>query len=185
MRGVDYLLEAQYPNGGWPQLYPLRDGYYSHVTFNDGAMVNVLSLLRDVAAAAPPYTFVDGRRRAQAAAAVARGTDCILRTQIRQDSELTVWCAQYDERTLEPAWARAYEPPSLSGSESVGIVRFLMGTEDRSPGWWPRSTARLRGSRKWRSPACASNSSSTPKGAKTVRWCRIRPQGRHGRASTS
>ena len=23
-RGVDYLLAAQYPNGGWPQYFPLR-----------------------------------------------------------------------------------------------------------------------------------------------------------------
>jgi hypothetical protein len=25
-RGVDYVLAAQYPNGGWPQFYPLREG---------------------------------------------------------------------------------------------------------------------------------------------------------------
>ena len=23
LRGIDYLLEAQYDNGGWPQYYPL------------------------------------------------------------------------------------------------------------------------------------------------------------------
>ena len=132
-RGIDYLLEAQYPNGGWPQFYPLREGYYSHVTYNDGAMANVLSLLRDVAGGEPPHDFLDEHRRSLAAAAVARGIDCILRTQIMQGGERTAWCAQYDERTLEPAWARAYEPPSLSGSESVGIVRFLMGVEDPPP----------------------------------------------------
>ncbi|MEJ1972841.1 MAG: pectate lyase [Lacunisphaera sp.] len=37
-RGVDYLLAAQYENGGWPQFYPLRKGYYTHITFNDDAM---------------------------------------------------------------------------------------------------------------------------------------------------
>ena len=31
-RGLDYLLSAQYENGGWPQYFPLRKGYYSHVT---------------------------------------------------------------------------------------------------------------------------------------------------------
>jgi len=45
----------------------------------------------------------------------------------------TVWCAQYDEKTLAPAMARKYELVSLSGSESVGIVRFLMGIEHPSP----------------------------------------------------
>lgn len=132
-RGLDYILAAQYPNGGWPQFYPLRQGYWSHITFNDDAMVRVLTLLLDVAASAPPYEFVDASRRARAADAVARGTQLILATQIRQNGELTAWCAQYDEQTLEPAWARRYEPPSLSGSESVGIVRFLMAIPDPSP----------------------------------------------------
>ncbi len=39
----------------------------------------------------------------------------------------------HDEETLEPAWARDYEPPSLSGGESVGVVRFLMSVEDPGP----------------------------------------------------
>jgi PelA/Pel-15E family pectate lyase len=76
---------------------------------------------------------VDEDRRARAAAAVERGIDCILKTQIITDGKRTVWCAQHDEKTLEPAWARAYEPPSLSGSESVGVVRFLMSVEEPSP----------------------------------------------------
>ena len=128
-RGFDYLLAAQYKSGGWPQYFPLRKGYYSHITYNDDAMINVLTVLRDASAAKPPYEFVDVARRARAAAAVARGTDCVLRTQIKQDGKLTAWCAQHDETTLEPAWARNFEPPSLSGGESVGIVRFLMEIE--------------------------------------------------------
>ncbi len=129
LRGVDYLLAAQYPNGGWPQFWPLRDGYYSRITYNDGAMIRAMTILRDVAGGQSPYDFVDAPRRERAAAAVARGIDCILQTQIEQNGKLTAWCAQHDEKTLEPAWARAYEPPSLSGGESVGIVRFLMSIE--------------------------------------------------------
>lgn len=132
-RGVDYLLAAQYPNGGWPQFFPLRKGYYSHITYNDGAMVRVLIVLRDVSAGRPPYDFVDAERRAKAAAAVARGIDVILRTQVRQGGNLAVWCAQHDEKTLEPAWARRYEPPSLSGSESAGIAHFLMDIDEPTP----------------------------------------------------
>jgi PelA/Pel-15E family pectate lyase len=132
-RGMDYLLAAQYPNGGWPQFFPLRDGYYSRITYNDNAMVNVLTVLRDAAAGKTPYTFVDEARRGRARTAVARGIDIILRTQVKQGGTLTAWCAQHDEKTLAPAWARAYEPPSLSGSESVGIVRFLMDIEHPAP----------------------------------------------------
>ena len=133
LRGVDYLLAAQYPNGGWPQFWPLRKGYYSRITYNDGAMIRALTILHDVAGGQPPYDFIDAPRRKKVAGAVARGIDCILKTQIKQDGKLTAWCAQHDEKTLEPAWARSYEPPSLSGGESVGIVRFLMSIEEPTP----------------------------------------------------
>lgn len=132
-KGIDYLLDAQYPNGGWPQYYPLRGGYYDAVTFNDDAMANVLNLLLDVAAAKAPYGFVDGARRARAAEAVRRGVDVIVKSQLRQNGRLTAWCAQHDPVTLAPAPARRFEPASLSGNESVGLVRFLVRLEDPSP----------------------------------------------------
>ena len=133
LHGFDYLLAAQYPNGGWPQFYPLRKGYYTHITYNDNAMVNVLTVLREAAAGQPPYAFVDEARRAKVAAAVAKGLDCILRTQVKQNGKLTVWCAQHDETTLAPAWARNFEPPSLAGSESVGLVKFLIAVPKPTP----------------------------------------------------
>lgn len=126
-RGFDYLLAAQYANGGWPQYFPLIPGYYTRITYNDNAMVNVLVLLRGVGRGEAPYSFTTVEQRPLALAAVKRGVECILRTQVRQNGKLTAWCAQHDENTFEPAWARNFEPPSLSGSESVGIVEFLMG----------------------------------------------------------
>ena len=132
LKGLDYLLDAQYANGGWPQYYPLRKGYYSHITYNDEAMISVMRLLRDVAQN-PAFSFVDQKRRSRAGKAVQKGIDCILKTQITVHGELTAWCAQHDEITLKPAKARAYEHPSLSGKESVGIVRFLMSLDHPSP----------------------------------------------------
>jgi PelA/Pel-15E family pectate lyase len=132
-KGIDYILAAQYPNGGWPQFWPLRnEKYYSRITFNDGAMMRVMSLLTDIASAKKNYAFVDEKRRDLASKAVQLGIDCILKSQIRQNGGLAVWCAQHDENTLAPAWARAYEPPSLSGSESVGILRYLMTIKNPS-----------------------------------------------------
>jgi PelA/Pel-15E family pectate lyase len=129
IRGFDYLLKAQYENGGWPQYYPRLKGYYKHITFNDDAMAGVMELLRKVARKEQTYSFVDEARRARAGEAVAKGIECILKTQIVVNGKLTAWCAQHDEVTLQPAPARSYEHVSLSGSESVGLVRFLMGVD--------------------------------------------------------
>jgi PelA/Pel-15E family pectate lyase len=129
IKGFDYLLKAQYENGGWPQYYPRLTGYYRRITYNDDAMIGVMSLLRNVARKDREYSFVDEARRAKAEQAVAKGIECILKTQIVVNGQRTVWCAQHDEVTLAPAPARTYEHASLSGSESAGIVRFLMGVE--------------------------------------------------------
>jgi PelA/Pel-15E family pectate lyase len=132
MRGFDYLLKAQYANGGWPQFYPLRRGYYSHITFNDNAMIGTMKLLDDVSQKLADVAFVDEQRCGQAQHAVEKGIKCILRCQIRVDGHLTAWCAQHDEHTFTPAQARSYELPSLSGEECVGIVEFLMTRENPS-----------------------------------------------------
>ena len=71
--GLDYLFAAQYPNGGWPQFYPLRADYSRHITFNDNAMTNVMTLLRDVADGRAPAAFVDEARRARAKTAYEKG----------------------------------------------------------------------------------------------------------------
>src|SRR6185503_2393091 len=47
LKALDYLLLAQYPNGGWPQFYPNPTGYQTHITFNDNAMTGVLELFRE------------------------------------------------------------------------------------------------------------------------------------------
>ena len=158
-RGLDFLLAAQYPSGGWPQFFPLREDYSRHATFNDGAMVGVLRLLREVGAGAPPFGFVDPPRRQAAARAAARGLEFVLAAQVRVGGRLTAWCAQHDATTLEPRPARSYEPVSLSGGESVGVVEYLM--EENGPGvaeaveaavLWLRE-ARIEGRRVERVPA--------------------------------
>ncbi len=124
--GLDFLLAAQYPSGGWPQFFPLRDDYSRHVTFNDGAIAGVLSLLLDASEGRGPFAFVDGDRRTRAASAVAKGVSVILASQIVSGGVRTAWGAQHDEETLVPRPARAFEPVALASAESVGVVRFLM-----------------------------------------------------------
>ena len=138
MKGFGYILQAQYPNGGWPQFFPFRKGktvsYASHITYNDNAMVNVMTLLRDIVDGKELYTPMQIRceMKAKAKTAFEKGVECILKTQIMKDCKPTVWCAQHDEFTLAPANARAYELASFSGSESVGITMLLMDIENPS-----------------------------------------------------
>jgi len=133
LKGLDYVLDAQYDNGGWPQRFPNPTGYSKHITFNDGAMIGVLNLLGDIAEKKPPYALVDEKRRRRAEAAVPKGIECILKCQIVVNGRKTAWCAQHDEKTFAPRKARSYELASISGAESVGIVRFLMDIEKPGP----------------------------------------------------
>lgn len=131
-RGLNYVLEGQYANGGWPQAHPPGKGYNRHITFNDDAMVRLMIFVREVATAGE-YAFVDDVRRKKAATAFDRGIDCILKCQIKVHDKLTVWCAQHDEIDFRPRPARSYELVSFSGAESVSITRLLMSLENPSP----------------------------------------------------
>ena len=132
VRGLRLIFEAQYSNGGFPQYFPLRKGYYSHITFNDNSMVRILELLHDVASS-EDYHFLDEFQRAAARSAYDKGIACILKCQVKVNGRLTVWCAQHDSHTLKPVKARSYELPSLSGGESAGILRLLMDVDDPTP----------------------------------------------------
>jgi len=136
--GLNYIFKAQYLNGGWPQFFPYREGesvvYASHITYNDDAMVNIMTLLRDAANEKDFYApmQLSSEIKAKAKDSFDKGVECILKTQIIVDSKPTVWCAQHDEFTFVPAKARAYELPSFSGQESVGITLLLMEIENPS-----------------------------------------------------
>lgn len=133
LRGLDFILDAQYPNGGWPQVYPLEGGYHDNITFNDDAMTNVLELLQGVLGGDPRYACVTGDRRRRLAAAFERGVACVVAAQVVVDGRKTVWCAQHDPLTLAATPARAFEPASLSGVESARLVKFLMSIPEPSP----------------------------------------------------
>jgi PelA/Pel-15E family pectate lyase len=133
LRGVNYLLAAQYPNGGWPQVWPLEGGYHDAITFNDDAMNNAIELLSDVSERKPEMDFVRGSLRAKAANAVTKGVGCILSTQLVLHGSRTVWGQQYDPLTLRPVAARNYEPPSLSSEESADLLVYLMSLKVPSP----------------------------------------------------
>lgn len=133
LKGLHYLLEAQYEYGGWPQFYPLKKGYYSHITFNDDSMANILFLLKEIKDKTNFYSIKPSEDVIQKVAiAFNKGIECILKTQYKQNGILSAWCAQHDTITFQPAKARSYELPSLSGAESAKIVLLLMSIDNPS-----------------------------------------------------
>ncbi|MGD0340822.1 MAG: pectate lyase, partial [Bacteroidales bacterium] len=129
-----FILEAQYSNGGWPMYYPLHEGYFTHITFNDNATYNILELLKDIFNRKPLYdSLVSDMDIRDSRKAYEKGIKCILKTQIVVNGKPTVWCAQHDEKTLLPAKARSYELPSFSGGESCGLIKLLMEIDNPSP----------------------------------------------------
>jgi PelA/Pel-15E family pectate lyase len=133
VKGFDFILRAQYKNGGWPQYFPLENNYSKHITYNDGVITGIMRLLKDVADNKPAYAFIDPAKRKQITAAYNNGISCILKTQIREKGKLLAWCQQHDEVTLQPVWARAFEPAAICNQESADLVLFLMSVEKPSP----------------------------------------------------
>ena len=128
--GINFVINSQYKNGGWPQYFPPSKDYDKHITFNDGVMSGILTLLYDIVKKSPHYSFVDSALYQKVWDSYQLGLDCVLKCQIRQNGQLTVWGQQHDYETLEPTWARAFEPPGICNGESTDLVLFLMNLEN-------------------------------------------------------
>ncbi|WP_161554747.1 pectate lyase [Ereboglobus luteus] len=134
IRGLRFILDSQYPAGGWPQVYPIEGGYHDNITYNDDVMTSILELLRDIANGDERYAFVDAALREKSAVALAAGLRCVVATQyVNSSGRKTVWCAQHDPLTLLPAAARKMEPAMLSGHESANLLKFLMTLKNPPP----------------------------------------------------
>ena len=152
-RGLEYLLEMQYDNGGFPQFYPARKGvdYSSQITFNDNAMMNVMKLLRDIAKDKADFKnmAISKSMKKKCQQSFDKAIQCVLDCQIRVDEngkvlefgsdvwkkgKRTVWCQQHDRRTLAPCNARAFELASYTGQgETTTLLELLMSVPDPNP----------------------------------------------------
>ena len=131
-RGVRYLLTAQYPNGGLPQIYPLQGGYHDAITYNDDAFANVVQLLREVAARQGDYAFLPEALASESRAAAEKAIRVVLATQVVTDGVRTGWCQQHDALTLAAVGARNFEPIALASNESARLLLLLMQLPDPS-----------------------------------------------------
>ena len=129
IKGIHFILAAQYPTGGWPQCWPLVGSYHDQITLNDKAYIRNLELLSAIVTDCPEYISPD--LRDQAKLALSRGTACLLAIQVKDPVGVRLgWCQQYDPITLKPGPGRIYEMPALSTLESVSVVDYLMKNRD-------------------------------------------------------
>ena len=132
IKGINFLLEAQYQNGGWAQYYPDTSGYRKYITFNDGAMIGVMKLLKSIVDNEEHFDFLGKAMREKVEASFNRGLECILNCQIKIGEKKYVWCQQHDNINLLPQSARTFEPAAICNQESAEIVLFLMSIKNPS-----------------------------------------------------
>lgn len=136
--GLNKMLEAQYPIGAWPQRwngqphdpaqcpvqkarypesYPRehpKQSYYAHYTLNDNAQRDCIETMLDA---------LHRTGRPEYLAAAKKGGEFLILAQMPEPQP--AWAQQYNMQ-MEPAWARAFEPPAITGNESVGAMQVLM-----------------------------------------------------------
>ena len=131
------LLKAQYPNGAWPQRYsefpdpkkyPVKRAnypqswsrkypakrYQDYYTLNDNAQADVIDVMFEAAR-------IYGEEKYRQAAL--KGADFFLLAQMPDPQP--IWAQQYNH-DMQPAWARRFEPASVTGGESQGVMWTLI-----------------------------------------------------------
>jgi len=121
-RAIRFVLESQYPVGGWPQRYPLRNefshhgrpDYTSYITFNDDVVWENVRFLIECYIGLGEQRFLDPIRR---------GMEIYLLTQ--KAAPQAGWAQQYT-LDLKPVGARTYEPEALLPDYTAAHVDILM-----------------------------------------------------------
>ena len=135
--GLDAFLKVQYPNGAWPQRwdefpdqdkYPVTKARYPETwswewpdvnyrdfyTFNDNAIADVIDVMLEA------HRIYKDERYLKA---VLKAGDFLILAQMPEPQP--TWAQQYNHQ-MEPAWARRFEPASVTGGESFGVMRALL-----------------------------------------------------------
>jgi len=140
MYGLRALLAAQFPNGGFPQVWtePVEDrpvikanfpdhdwrtegrikNYWDHYTIND----DVPKYLTETLIEAHETYHADKYLQAL------RGLgDFLILAQLPEPQP--GWAQQYNAE-MQPIWARRFEPPAVAGAETASMIETLMRIAD-------------------------------------------------------
>ncbi len=121
-KAVNFILESQYPLGGWPQRFPQTDefkksgspDYTSYFTFNDNVIWNNIKFLTACYCLFNDDKFLDP---------IKRGMNFYILTQ--QSNPQAGWAMQYS-KDLKPINARTYEPTALDPIYTLRHIEILI-----------------------------------------------------------
>ena len=122
-KAINFVLESQYPIGGWPQRYPLRfdhpfrgnKDYSSFITLNDEVIPECTDFLLQC------YQVL-GTQNLKAP--ILRAMYCSILLQ--QSEPYAGWSDQYTVEDLKPAAARSYEPLALSTATTQRMINLMI-----------------------------------------------------------
>lgn len=122
-KAINFFLESQYANGGWPQRYPLmynhpfrgKADYSSFVTINDNVIPHNIDFLLQC------YTSLDMQQLKEP---ILRAMRCL--RDLQHPLPLAGWADQYTVEDLKPAHARSYEPRSVNTGTTVSMIRLMI-----------------------------------------------------------
>lgn len=120
---IRFVLESQYPIGGWPQRYPLKhdhpfhgkEDYSSFITLNDDVIPENIDFLMQC------YQVLGMQ---DLKAPIMRALNCVLALQ--QGAPYAGWADQYTVTDLQPAHARSYEPRSVNTGTTAHMVMKML-----------------------------------------------------------
>jgi hypothetical protein len=141
------LLDAQYPNGAWPQgfdgppdparfpikpasipaewprVWPGSQEYWRRYTLNDNSLATTVETLILAARIYRDGPEANRQWAARCMEAAEKAGDFILLAQLPEPQP--GWAQQYDF-DMRPAWARRFEPPAVTGGEARSAIETLL-----------------------------------------------------------
>ena len=115
-KAIDFMIESQYPVGGWPQRWPLRDDYSSFITINDGVHTGNIRFLLDCWQILGEERVLEPIRRAMSCVLVLQG-----------GKPQAGWAMQHQlDLNYTPGHARDFEPHGWAATATAEMIGNLM-----------------------------------------------------------
>ncbi len=113
-RALAMMLASQLDHGGWSHIYPEQGNYHDYATFNDEGINDCIRVMTEAHRNYPKKEYRQSLDKAGRFLMISQ-----------RPPPQPGWAQQYNAY-LQPAWARAFEPPSVCPLVTVNNLNTLM-----------------------------------------------------------